>query len=234
MRRPAVIVVAAAALAIPAPASAARVDVMVVGQERVLHGPSDVRLKVRTVKVAGRRCRVGAATPLSVLAATRLRLGLRDYGRCGRRPRDAAGLYVAKVRNEREKGRGGWVYKVGRRTPSTGAADLSGKRLRDGQRVTWFWCEQDDSGGCQRTLEARPDRTTAAPGEALRVTVRGYDDYGRGVAVEGATVELGSATAVSGPDGVAVLTVPAEPGEHPLAATHDGLVRAFPVEVTIG
>ena len=48
---------------------------MVVGQERVLHAPSDVRLKVRKVKVAGRRCRVGAATPLSVLVATRLRLG---------------------------------------------------------------------------------------------------------------------------------------------------------------
>ena len=141
---------------------------------------------------------------------------------------------MAKVRNEREKGFGGWVYKVGRRTPGIGAADLSGKRLRDGQRVTWFWCEQDDTGGCQRTLEARPERTAAAPGESLAVSVRGYDDNGKGVAVEGATVELGSATAVSGPDGVAVLTVPAEPGKHPLAATRDGLVRAFPVEVTIG
>jgi hypothetical protein len=165
--------------------------------------------------------------------ATRLALGLRDYGRCGRRPRDAAGLYVTKVRKEREKGRGGWVYKVGRRTPSIGAADLT-KRLRDGQRVTWFWCEQDDSGGCQRTLEARPDRTTAAPGESLTVTVRGYDDLGKGIAVDGATVSLGSATAVSGPDGTAVLTVPAEPGEHRLEATRDGLVRAFPVEVTVG
>jgi hypothetical protein len=232
MRR-AVLIAALLALA-PAPASAASVDVMVVGKERVLRAPSEMRLKVRTVKVAGRRCRVGAATPLSVLAGTRLRLALRDYGRCGRRPRDAVGLYVTKVRNEREKGRGGWVYKIGRRAPSTGAADLSGKRLRDGQRVTWFWCEQDDAGGCQRTLEARPERTAALPGETLRVTVRGYDDYGRGIAVEGATVTLGAATAVSDAAGVAALTVPAEPGEHALAATRDGLVRAFPVEVTIG
>ena len=231
MRRLLVIVVAAAAVA--APASAAEVDVMVVGKERVLRAPTEVRLKVRTVKVGGRRCRVGAATPLSVLVATKLRLGLRDYGRCGRRPRDAAGLYVTKVRGEREKGRGGWVYKVGRRTPSLGAADLS-RRLRDGQRVTWFWCEQDDTGGCQRTLEARPDRTTAAPGETLSVTVRGYDDQGRGAAVEGATVTLGSATAVSDAAGTAVLSVPAEPGEHPLEAARDGLVPAFPVEVTIG
>jgi hypothetical protein len=226
-------VIAALALIAPASAQAAAVEVMVVGKERVLRGPSEVRLKVRSVKVAGRRCRVGAATPLSALAATKLKLGLRDYGRCGRRPRDAAGLYVTKVRGEREKGRGGWVYKVGRRAPSTGAADLSGKRLRDGQRVTWLWCEQDSSGGCQRTLEARPERTTAAPGETLRVTVRGYDDHGRGIAVEGATVQLGSATAVSGADGVAVLTV-TDPGTHELQATRDGMVRAFPVEVTVG
>ena len=232
MRR--LLVILLAALAAPAPATAAEVDVMVVGKQRVLRAPSEVRLKVRTVKVAGRRCRVGAPTPLSVLVATKLRRGLRDYGHCGRRPRDAVGLYVTKVRTEREKGRGGWAYKVGRRAPSTGAADLSGKRLRDGQRVTWFWCEQDSTGGCQRTLEARPERTTAAPGETLRVTVRGYDDQGRGTAVEGASVTLGSATAVSDAAGVALLTVPAEPGEHALETARDGLVRAFPVEVTIG
>jgi hypothetical protein len=228
-----VLIAAVLALGAAAPASAARVEVMVVGKERVLRAPAEVRLKVRTARVEGRRCRIGAATPLSVLVATRLPLGLRDYGRCGKRPRDAAGLYVTRVRREREKGRGGWVYKVGRRTPSLGAADLS-RRLRDGQRVTWFWCEQDDAGGCQRTLELRPDRTTAAPGETLTVTVRGYDDQGRGVAVEGATVTLGSVTAVSDAAGAAVLTVPAEPGKHPLEATRDGLVRAFPVEVTIG
>ena len=227
------VLLALAVLALPAPALGARVEVMVVGKERVLRAPAEVRLKVRKARVAGRRCRIGAATSLSVLLATRLPLGLRDYGHCGRRPRDAAGLYVTRVKREREKGRGGWVYKVGRRTPSTGAADPIG-RLRDGQRVTWFWCEQDDSGGCQRTLEVRPDRTTATPGETLTVTVRGYDDQGRGVAVEGATVALGSASAVTDAAGAAALTVPAEPGEHALEATRDGLVRAFPVEVTVG
>ena len=82
MRR--LLVIALAAAAVPATATAAEVDVMVVGKERVLRAPAEVRLKVRTVTVAGRRCRVGAATPLSVLAATKLKLGLRDYGRCGR------------------------------------------------------------------------------------------------------------------------------------------------------
>ena len=228
MRR--LVVIALAAAAVPAPAMAAEVELMVVGKQRVLRGATDVRLKERTVKVGRRSCRVGARTPLSVLAGTRLKLGIRDYGRCGKRPRDATGLYVAKVGRQRERGRGGWVYKVGRRTPSIGAADLSGRRLRDGDRVTWFWCEQDDAGGCQRTLEAQPDRTSAAPGETLTVRVRGYDDQGKGVAVEGATVRLGSATGTSGPDGVAVLTV-VDGGR--LEAFKDGLVRAFPREVTV-
>ena len=225
-----VVIAALLALAAPASASAAKVHVMVVGKERVLRGPKDVRLKVRTVKVAGRRCKVGGATPLSVLVATKLKLGLRDYGRCGRRPRDAAGLYVTKVGREREKGRGGWVYKVGRRVDSAGAGDVRGRRLRNGARVLWFWCEQGASG-CQRTLEARPERSSAAPGETLRVTVRGYDDNGHGVPVEGATVRLGSATAVSGADGVAVLTV--VDGRR-LEAFKDGLVRSFPREVAVG
>ena len=229
MRRP-VIIAAVLLAAAPASASAAKVELMVVGKERVLRQPADVRLKERTVKVGGKRCRVGARTPLSVLAATRLKLGIRDYGSCGKRPRDAAGLYVAKVGRERERGRGGWVYKVGRRVDSAGAGDLAGRRLRDGQRVLWFWCEQSSSGGCQRTLEATPDRTTAAPGETLSVTVRGYDDNGRGVLVEGAAVRLGSATGSTGADGVAVLTV-AGGGE--LHAEKNGMVRAFPREVTV-
>jgi hypothetical protein len=228
MRR--LIVIALAAAAVPAPAMAAEVELMVVGKQRVLREATDVRLKERSVKVGRRTCRVGAKTPLAVLAAARLKLGIRDYGRCGRRPRDATGLYVAKVAGERERGRGGWIYKVGRRAPSLGAADV-GRRLRDGERVTWFWCEQDDTGGCQRTLEAQPDRTAAAPGETLTVRVRGYDDLGKGVAVEGATVRLGSAIAVTGPDGVAVLTVVDGGALH---AEKDGMIRAFPQRVAIG
>ena len=226
-----VLVAAVLVLAAPAPAVAAKVDLMVVVKQRVLREPAQVRLKERSVKVGRRKCRVGAKTPLSVLASTRLKLRIRDYGRCGNRPRDAVGLYVTTVAGERERGRGGWVYKIGRRTPSLGAADVSGRRLRDGDRVTWFWCEQDSSGGCQRTLEAVPDRTAALPGETLRVTVRGYDDNGKGVPVEGATVRLGSATAVSGADGVAALVV-AEGGS--LEASKAGLVRAFPTEVSVG
>jgi hypothetical protein len=220
------------AAALAAPASAAEVDVMVVGKERVLQAPTEVRLKERTVKVAGRRCRLAAATPLSVLAGTRLRFGLRDFGHCGRRPRTASGLYVRSVGRERARGQAGWVYKVGRRAGTTGAADQSGSRLKDGQHVTWFWCVQ--ASDCQRTLEVRPDRDRVAPGENLSVTVRGYDDLGRGVAVEGATVRLGSASAITASGGTATLTVPAETGTAELQAERDGLVPAFPVEVRIG
>jgi hypothetical protein len=233
------LIVAAALLAAPAPAAAAKVDVMVVGKERVLRAPKEVRLKQRTVKVGRRRCRIGAATALSALAGTRLKFALRDYARCGRRPRDASGLYVSRIARDRASGGSGWVYKVGRRAATTGAADLSGpfgngRRVRNGQRITWFWCTLESSGGCQRTLEVRPDRATAASGETLTVTVRGYDDFGRGVRVEGATVRLGSATAVTGAAGTAVLTVPAQTGDLALEAERDGMVPAFPPEVAVG
>jgi hypothetical protein len=233
------LIVAAVLLAAPAQAAAAKVDVMVVGSERVLRAPVHVQLKQRTVKVGSRRCRIAAATPLSALVATHLKLALRDYGRCSRRPRDASGLYVSSVTGDRATGGSGWVYKVGRRAGTTGAADLTGsfgtgRRLRNGQRVTWFWCTLESSGGCQRTLEVRPDRTTATPGETLNVTVRGYDDFGKGIPVAGATVRLGSASAVTGAAGTATLTIAAETGDLPLEAERDGMVRAFPGEVTVG
>ena len=238
MRRLAVIVLALAVGA-PAPAAAATVDAMVVGKQRVLRGPKHVRLKQRTVKVGHRRCRVLGATPLSVLAAMRLELAFRDYGHCGKRPADASGLYVTSVAGEREKGRGGWVYKVGRSAGTTAAGDPSGpfgtgRRIHGGQRILWFWCEQRPSGSCQRTLEVRPASTSVSPGQSLRVTVRGFDDFGRGKAVKGATVRLGSATATTGAGGVATLTVPQAAGRLRLKADRPGMVRAFPRVVTVG
>jgi hypothetical protein len=222
----------------PPPAPAARVHVLVVGKDSVLRGPRDVALKSRTVKVGHRRCRVAGATPLSVLAALHLKLAFRDYGRCGKRPADASALYVTAVAGQREKGHGGWVYKVGRKAGTTAAADLSGpfgtgKRIHGGQRITWFWCELQQSGSCQRTLEVRPARTSAAPGEALSVTVRGYNDQGKGVGVQGATVRLGSATATTGIGGSAVLTVPPASGTLRLYAKRSGLVPAFPSKVNV-
>jgi hypothetical protein len=242
MRAP-LLVAAVAALALLAPAArsaeAASVQLMVVGKSRVLRDAGPVKLRSRSVRVAGRRCAVGRATPLSVLAGTRLRLRLKDYGACGRSPADAGALYVTQVGPDRRGGAKGWVYKVGNRAGTTGAADPSGpfgtgRRLRAGQRLLWFWCTQDRGQQCQRTLDARPERSAVAPGAPLRVTVRGYDDNGRGVPVEGATVRLGGTEAVTGADGVAVVTAPSAAGAARLTAQRDGRVRAFPRRVVVG
>lgn len=233
--RPALLLAALLVAAAPAPAGAATVGLMVVGKERVLREAGPVKLKPRSLRVSGRRCAVGRATPLSVLAGTRLRIRLQDYGSCGRSPRDAGALYVTQVGPDRRGGPAGWVYKIGRRVGTTGAADPSGPfgrgKLRRGARVLWFWCVQERGEACQRTLEVS-SASTVAPGAMLQVTVRGYDDNGRGVPVAGATVRLGSASAVSGADGVAQVAAPAS-GRARLIAEADGMVRSWPKRVSV-
>jgi hypothetical protein len=223
------------AVAVPAPAGAATVGLMVVGKDRVLREAAPVKLASRSVRVGGRRCAVGRATPLSALAGTRLKLGFRDYGSCGRSPRDAGGLYVKRIGADRARGAAGWVYKVGRRAGTTGAADPSGPfgrgKLKPGARVLWFWCVQVSGEACQRTLEVA-SAPTVAPGAMLAVTVRGYDDNGRGAVVPGATVRLGSATAVSDANGVAQVAAPAS-GAARLTAEHAGMVRSWPRTVRV-
>ena len=176
---------------------------MVVGKSRVLREAAPVKLRARSVRVGGRRCAVGRATPLSALAGTRLRLRLRDYGACGRSPADAGSLYVRQVGSDRARGPRGWVYKVGNRAGTTGAADPSGPvRAPAGACAAAGCCGsgacRTAPGGCQRTLDARPEASAVAAGAPLRVTVRGYDDNGRGVPVAGALVRLGGAQALDG------------------------------------
>lgn len=225
-------VLAPSPVAVAAPAA----EVMVVGREHVLRDAAPVRLAQRTVRVdGGRRCAVGARTPLGVLAGTRLRLRLRDYGSCGRSPRDAGGLYVRQIQRERERGRSGWVYKVGRRTGSGAAGDPGGPfgrgGLRRGARVLWFWCELT-ADGCQRTLEVRPSSRRAASGAPVPVRVTGYDDDGRGVPVQGAAVTLGSSRATTGADGRVILEMPRGSRRVRLTASAPGTVEAFPVRIT--
>jgi hypothetical protein len=233
MRR-AILISALALLAAPHAAQAATVTTMVVGKERVLRAAKPVKLvDTRRVKVGSRRCTVSGRTPLGALAATSLAIRVRDYGSCGRRPGDAASLFVTRIAGDGNRGQDGWVYKVGRKVSSAGAGDRSARRLRAGDRLLWFYCRTQRTGGCQRTLEATPDRTAAAPGETVRVTVRGYDDQGRGVAVPGATVTLGTATATTDAAGVAQVTVPSA-GRLALGATRTGMVASFPREVRAG
>jgi hypothetical protein len=223
----------AAALLLGAPSADAAVPV--VKQMLVFRSGEAVTKSVRAsrvlVRVQGRRCAAGDGTTLAALVRSRPgRLRLRDFGSCSRRPRDGAGLFVSAIGADRNRGQNGWVYKVGRRSATAGAADPSGPfgrgRLRSRQRVTWFYCRLV-GGGCQRTLEVR----TKAEGGGLIATVRGYDDEGRGVAVEGATVSAGRASALTGPDGSARLPVPS--GIHRVVASKTGLVRSFPERVEV-
>jgi hypothetical protein len=235
VRRVALIALAAGVLAgTPAAASAASVEVMVVGKARTLQTPVEVRFKQQRVRVGGRTCTVAGATPLAALLGTRPKITLRDYGRCGRSVRDAGALFVTRVGPDSNRGQDGWVYKVGRRAGSIGAGDPAG-RLRAGGRVVWFYCVHAGSGSCQRTLEVEPLASTVAPGGALRVRVRGFDDNGRGEPAAGAAVHLGDAVATAGSDGVATLTAPAgASGSLPLSADASGAVASFPRRVTVG
>lgn len=232
MRRLLLIAGLGAALAAPSTAAAAppAIEQMVVFRDGDAVTRTVKAKRVR-VRVGGRSCAAGDGTALAALVRSHIgRLRLHDYGACSLRPRDGAGLFVRAIRGDRNRGQDGWVYKVGRRGATAGAADPSGPfgrgRIRSGRRVTWFYCRLRD-GGCQRTLElkATPERG------AVAVTVRGYDDEGRGVRIEGATVSAAGVSGVTAPDGSVRLAVPA--GNHRVVAKKDGLVRSFAERVAV-
>ena len=135
------------------------------------------------------------------------------------------------IGRDRGRGRHGWVYKVGNRQGTAGAADPSGPfgrgRLRGRPRLLWFYCSLDDEGSCQRTLalRARPE----AGGAAVRVLA--YDDQGRAVPAAGATVRSGAASATADDTGFARIALP--PGRHRLRAEQAGRIRSFDEVVTV-
>jgi hypothetical protein len=184
-----------------------------------------VSTRATKVNVAGRRCTAGDGTALAALVRSKPgTLRLHDFGSCTRKASDGAGLFVRAIGGDANRGQNGWVYKVGRRAATAGAADPGGPfgrgLLRAGQRVTWFYCRMRD-GGCQRTLVLK---LTTQPG-TLIATVRGYDDQGDGVAVAGAAVSAGGASAQTDASGVARLALPV--GSYRAVATKSGLVRSF-------
>jgi hypothetical protein len=190
-----------------------------------------VKARQASVRVGRHRCVAGEGTALAALVRSHVgELRLRDFGSCSTRPRDGAGLFVQAIGGERNRGQNGWVYKVGRRGATAGAADPGGPfgrgRLKQGQRVTWFYCRLR-GGGCQRTLEV------AARGVAggVNATVRAYDDGGREVAVEGATVTSAGVSGVTAGDGSVRLALPS--GTHSVIAEKDGLVRSFAEKVAV-
>ena len=120
---------------------------------------------------------------------------------------------------------------MGRKIATAGAADPSGPfgrgRLRGGQRVTWFYGRMR-GGSFQRTLELTAKQSGAG---TLVVRVRGYDDEGRGVAVEGADVISRAAQTRDRRGGAAVLNVP--PGSYVLRARKRGLIPSFGLRVMV-
>jgi hypothetical protein len=190
-----------------------------------------VSTRASTVRVGGRRCSTGKSTALSALVRSRPgTLRLLDFGSCSPESGDGAGLFVKRIRGDANRGQNGWVYKVGRRAATAGAADPSGPfgrgRLRRGQRVTWFYCRLRN-GGCQRTLELT---LRTEPGSVV-ASVRGYDDEGRAVAVPGASVTAGAASALTDAGGEARLTL-AE-GRHLVVAQKQGTIRSFAERVAV-
>ena len=150
---------------------------MVVGKERVLRAAKPVKLAdTRRVKVGSRRCTVSGRTPLGVLAATSLAIRLRDYGSCGRRPADAASLFVTRSPAIATAARTAGSTRSAARSPRPARATAPAAACARVTGCCGSTAARSAAGGCQRTLEATPDRTTAAPGETVRVTVRGYDD----------------------------------------------------------
>jgi hypothetical protein len=223
-------VIAAAALAVAAlaptaaDAAAPKVQQLVAFRDGSAKQKT-VSARAASVRIGKRRCAVGASTPLAALIRSRIgSLKLKDFGACSRKPADAGGLYVAAIGRDRAKGPNGWVYKVGNKVASAGAADPAGPfgrgKLRSGARVTWFYCRMNAStSSCQRTLGV----VAISDPSGVTATVRSYDDRGRSKLVSGATVHGGSATATTDANGVAHLPA----GTARVWAESPGTVRSF-------
>lgn len=151
---PAALAAAPAALAAAAP----RVGVRVVGSGGRTVARATVTAKATTAAVGRKRCAVAGGTPLAALLAVAHGGGpsvkLADFGSCGRRAADGSGLYVTTVAGKRAAGQAGWVFAVGGKLGTAGAADPSGPfgsgPLRRGQQVVWFWCKQ--ASACEKSL----------------------------------------------------------------------------------
>jgi hypothetical protein len=202
-----------------AAAAAPRVQMMVVGRGRPLLSARSLTLKPARVRIGHRTCRVPAGTALAGLLAAHLPVAVTDVAGC-----DPASMFVRRIEGQRNHGLGGWEYKVGHADPSAGAADPSA-RLRPEQRLLWYWCVR--AGACQRTL----DLSFQFHHGVARVTVRGYEDTGRGKLIPGATVHFGTLSLTTNSRGY--IDVPSTPGRFLVYATKRAMVQSFPTEVGV-
>jgi hypothetical protein len=221
-------VLASAGAAAPFAEGAPRFDQLVVFRDGTSKSETVGTARTHT-RASDHRCRVPRATPLAALVRSEVaKLSVRDFsGSC-----DPASLFVRAIGPDENRGESGWVYKVGNRQGTTGAADPSGPfgsgRLKRRVRVTWFYCVFR-VGGCQRTLGLR---VRDEGGGTVSARVKAYDDEGRGTLLAGATVHAGSRTAETDANGVATLNL--GPGTHRVYAEKKGNVRSFTERVHLG
>ena len=183
------------------------------------------------VRVDGRRCAVAGGTALAALVRSEVSgLRLRDFGSCSSRSRDGGGLFVTSLLGLRNKGERGWVYKVGTKAATAGAADVSGPfgrgRLRAGAKIVWFYCRS--ASNCQRTLATR---VRVEEGGTVAVRVTSYDDAGRGRPAAGAEVVTRDAVLITDADGLERTRLPS--GTHVVSARQRGLVPSLPEKVKV-
>ncbi len=219
MKRRALIAATILAVSAPSAAAATKVKIMVAGRTGTLLAPRTVKLGGGSVKIGPRRCTIPAGTALAALLAARLSVRVTDAAGC-----DPASMFVVRIGPDANRGLGGWEYKIGRADPSFGAADPGG-RLRSGAQLLWYWCVRADA--CQRTLAV----TAQFAASGVQFHVQGYDDNGHGRSIAGATVHIGSRSAVTNAHGWA--TVSLSPGHYQVYATKAGLVRSFSSEVGV-
>ena len=188
--------------------------------------PETVRAREALAPVGGRRCTVPENTPLAALLASGPRPGLRDFASCSKRGRDASGLFVNRLAGRSNKGQDGWVYKIGTKLGTAGAADPSGPfgngPLRPGTQLLWFYCRLDAAtASCQRTLHTASRRS----GNEVEVTVTACDDRGRCIPAPAGVTVLGAPVDAAGAVRVAV------PANGRVRASGPGLVSSFPERV---
>lgn len=236
MRRVTFAAVAVAALgAVAAPPAGAagypKVEQLVVFRDGTAIEKSATAKHV-TTRVGGRDCTIGSATALAALVRIKPpNLRIHDYGACSKRARDAEQLFVRRIGPDANKGFDGWVYKIGSKLATAGSADPGGPfgrgRLKDGQRVLWFYCRLVKQS-CQRTLVVNV--TAPTPGQ-VNVGVRSADDQGRGTGAPGATVHVGDTTVTADEDGHTTVAVPR--GAHRVYAERAGEIRSFTERIEV-
>ena len=178
----AVLALLAAAL-VPA-AHAARVHVRVEGKTRTIFGATEPQLNPSTSAL-------DALEAASVAGEFYYHVSQTGFG-----------PYVDQIGRFRGVGASGWVFKVNGQSPPVGADQT---RLKDGERVLWYWASFGEAGG-PATLRLVHDRR-----HCYRVLAE--DDRGVRAAAVGAVLSV---------DGRRIATR----AGHACIGPHRGLVRA--------